>query len=168
MSMAQITNWDEVDSTLKRLAELVVAETKINGDATIRINEIKKEAADKAAPLQVERAALEKQIELFCEANKAEFADKRSKELNFGTVGYRVSTSVAIPRDKKKVEALIKSIKAFGLKNCIAYEEKPDKEALKELDDTTLTKLGLKRKIEDNFRIEPRIEEVADTSEARA
>jgi phage host-nuclease inhibitor protein Gam len=166
--MTQVTNWEEVDSTLKRLAEITVAVAKINGDATIRMNEIKLEAANKAAPLQVEKEALERQIELFCEANKAEFADKRSKELNFGTVGYRVSTSVPIPRDKKKVEALIKSIKAFGLKDCIAYEEKPDKEALKELDDTTLTKLGLKRKVEDNFRIEPRIEEVADTTEANA
>jgi phage host-nuclease inhibitor protein Gam len=160
-----IENWEGVDNTLKRLAEITVAVAKINGDATIRMNEIKLEAANKAASLQIEKDALEKQIEIFCEANKHEFADKRSKELNFGMVGYRVSTSVPIPRDKKKIEALIKSIKAFGLKDCIAYEEKPDKEALKELDDTTLTKLGLKRKVEDNFRIEPRIEEVADTTE---
>ena len=68
--MTKIENWDGVDNTLKRLAELEVGIAKVNGDSTIKINEIKKEAVDKAAPLQVEKDALEKQIEIFCEHNK--------------------------------------------------------------------------------------------------
>jgi phage host-nuclease inhibitor protein Gam len=161
--MTKIENWEGVDNTLKRLAELEVAVTKINGDATVRINEIKKEAVDKAAPLQVEKDALEKQIEIFCEVNKHEFADKRSKELNFGTIGFRIVKSLSLPKAKEKIESLIKTIKALGLKDCVAYEEKIDKDAIVELDDVTFAKLGIKRTIKDSFRIQPRIEEVADT-----
>lgn len=166
--MTKIENWEGVDNTLKRLAEITVAVAKINGDATIRMNEIKLEAANKAASLQVEKDALEKQIEIYCEANKHEFADKRSKELNFGTIGYRIVKSLSLPKAKEKVEAIIKTIKALGLKDCIAYEEKLDKDAICELDDTTFARIGIKRTIKDSFRIQPRIEEVADTAGATA
>jgi phage host-nuclease inhibitor protein Gam len=166
--MTQISDWKDINNTLKRLVEIKVATDKINGEITIRTNEIIKEASDKIAPLDVERAALEKQVELYCAANKHEFIEKRTKDFDFGSVSYKVSTSVPIPRDKKKVEVLLKAIKAYKLPDCIAYEEKPDKEALRELDDATLAKLGLKRKIEDNFRIDLRIEKIADTTEATA
>jgi phage host-nuclease inhibitor protein Gam len=166
--MTQISNWKDVNDTLKRLTEIKVATDRVNGEVTIRTNEIIKEAADKIAPLDVERAALEKQLELFCAANKHEFIEKRTKECDYGSLSYKISTSVPIPRDKKKIEILLKAIKAYKLPDCIVYEEKPDKEALRELDDATLAKLGLKRKIEDNFRIDLRIEKIADTTEAIA
>ena len=157
---APINNWDEVDNRLKRLCELEVGIAKIEGDATIKMNEIKDEAKTKAAPLQNEKEYLEKQIEAFCEGKKDEFADKRSRELNFGTVGYRLVKSVSLPRDKTKTEALIKSLKAFGFVDCIAFEEKPDKDKIVELDDNSIVKLGLKRTIKDSFRIQPKLENI--------
>ena len=56
------------------------------------------------------------------------------------------------------MESLIAAIKSFGLRDCLIYEEKPNKEALAELDEGSLVKLGLKRVVKDNFRIEPKIE----------
>jgi phage host-nuclease inhibitor protein Gam len=163
MNMTQIRNWDEVDSTLKRLAELEVGIAKIAGDVTVKTNEIKEAGKDKAAPLQVEKEALEKQITLFCEANKHEFADKRSKELNFGTIGFRISTKLNLPRAKEKIDALIKTIKALGLKDCITYTETIDKDRVADLDDKTFARIGITRVVKDNFRIEPRIEEIENT-----
>lgn len=162
--MSGIHNWDDVDANLKRLCELEVAIAKVEGDATIEMNEIKEVAKQKAAPLQNEKEFLTKQIESFCEQNKAEFVDKRSRELNFGTVGYRLVKTVSVPRDKGKLEALIRSIKAFGLADCIAYKEEPDKDKIVELEDSTLVKLGLKRITKDNFRIVPAIEKIQHTS----
>ena len=66
---------------------------------------------------------IKQEIENFCEANKAEFADKRSKELVFGTIGYRVSKSVSLPRNKDKVAGLCESIKKFGFKDCKAMKK---------------------------------------------
>ena len=66
---------------------------------------------------------------------------------------------MSLPRIKAKVESLLKAIKSYGLaKECIIYEEKPNKDALAELKDEDLVKLGLTRTIKDSFRIVPKIE----------
>ena len=94
-------------------------------------NEIKDRYAQKIQNLNNEANFIRQEIENYCEINKADFAEKRSKELVFGVIGYRVSKSVSLPRNKDRVEALIASIKKFGLKECISYEEKPNKDAIK-------------------------------------
>lgn len=155
----QITSFNDIDLALKRVCELSVGIEKINGEVTLECNRIKEARKSEVERLENEKNFIEQQITLFCEDNKAEFAEKRSREFTFGEIGYRVSKSVSLPRVKTKLEALINAIKAFGLaKECIVYEEKPNKDALAELDDGDLVKLGLKRTIKDNFRIVPKLE----------
>ena len=150
--------FNDVDADLRRLCEIEVEIKAIEGEITLKINELKDAYAEQIALLNNEADFIKQEIEDYCAMNKADFAQKRSKELIFGTIGYRMSQSVSLPRNKDKVEALIKSIKSYGYKNCIVYEEKPDKDALCELEDRDLVKLGLKRVVKDNFRIEPKIE----------
>lgn len=155
----QINSFSDIDNALKRVCELSVGIEKINGEVTLECNRIKESRKSEVERLENEKNFIEQQITLFCEENKAEFADKRSKEFTFGEIGYRISKSVSIPRVKTKLEALLSAIKAFGLaKECISYQETPNKEALAELDDSDLVKLGLKRTVKDNFRIVPKIE----------
>ncbi|CUU83224.1 putative host-nuclease inhibitor protein Gam [Campylobacter hyointestinalis] len=155
----QINSFSDVDVALKRLCEVNVGIEKINGEVTLECNRIKEARKSEVERLESEKNFIEQQITLFCEDNKAEFAEKRSKEFTFGEIGYRISKSVSIPRVKAKLESLISSIKAFGLaKECITYSEVPNKDALAELKDEDLVKLGLKRVIKDNFRIVPKIE----------
>lgn len=154
----KISNFDDVDAALKELCECEVALSKLEGEVTLKCNEIKERYKEKTEPLVNQSAFIRQEIENFCEANKAEFAEKRSKELVFGTIGYRLSKSVSLPRVKAKVEGLIKAIKSYGFKDCITYTEKPNGEALAELNDGDLVKLGLKRVVKDNFRIEPKLE----------
>lgn len=155
----EIKSFTDVDLALKRVAELSVGVEKINGEVTLECNRIKEARKAEVDRLENEKKYIEQVITSFCEENKAEFAKKRSKEFTFGTIGYRLSKSVSIPRVKAKVEALLKSIKAFGFgSECIIYEEKVNKDALVELADEDLVKLGLVRKVKDNFRIDVRIE----------
>ena len=160
--MQEIKNWNDVDVALKQLASLEVKRNEIEGEMNEKINAVKEEAKSRVAPILEQIKHLTKLIELFAASRKDEFAKKRTKELTFGKVGFRLVTSVSIPRDKAKVEALLKSLKAYGLSDCITFIEKPDKEKLKELDDTTLVKLGLEKKVKDSFRIEPYLEKVKD------
>ena len=153
-------SWDDVDVALKELAELEVRRQQIEGEMTEAINRIKEEAKEKAAPVTERAKYLTKQIEHFAASRKEEFAKRRSRELTFGKVAFRLVTSVPLPRDKAKLEALLKALKAFGLNDCIRYEEKPDREKLAELDDKTLVKLGLNKRVADKFRVEPYIEKV--------
>ncbi|WP_334088077.1 host-nuclease inhibitor Gam family protein [Helicobacter typhlonius] len=153
-----IQDYESVDKALKRLCELEVKITHIEGEVTLACNKIKEEYKPQVESLNNEANFIRAEIESFCESHKADFADKRSKELVFGTIGYRLSKSVSLPRVKSKVESLIAAIKSFGLRDCLIYEEKPNKEAIVELDEGSLVKLGLKRVVKDNFRIEPKIE----------
>ena len=155
----EINSFSDIDNALKKVCELSVGIEKINGEVTLECNRIKEARKSEVERLESEKSYIEQQITLFCEDNKAEFAEKRSKEFTFGEIGYRISKSVSLPRIKTKLEALISSIKAFGLaKECISYTEIPNKEALAELKDEDLVKLGLKRVVKDNFRIVPKIE----------
>ena len=154
-----IENFNDVDNALKRLCEVSVGIEKINGEVTLACNAIKEERKSEIERLVSEKNYIEQQISLFCEENKAEFAQKRSKEFTFGEVGYRIVKNVSLPRVKTKIDALLNAIKAFGLaKECITYTESPNKEALAELADADLAKLGLKRVVKDSFRIVPKIE----------
>lgn len=118
----QINSFSDVDVALKRLCEVSVGIEKINGEVTLECNRIKESGKGEVERLESEKNFIEQQITIFCEDNKAEFAEKRSKEFTFGEIGYRISKSVSIPRVKAKLESLISSIKAFGLaKECITY-----------------------------------------------
>lgn len=160
--MREIKSWDSVDEALKELALLEIQKSKIEGKLNETINLAKEEAKKEVSPILEQIKHLTKLIELFAATKKDEFAKKRTRELTFGKVGFRLVTSVAIPRDKTRVESLLKSLKAYGLGDCISFVEKPDKEKLKELDDTMLVKLGLEKKAKDSFRIEPFLQKVKE------
>ena len=156
--MTKILDFGGVDSALKRLCEIEVAISEINGEVTLKCNEIKEARKAEIERLDNEKKYIEQEITLFCEQNKGEFAEKRSKEFVFGKIGYKLSKSVSLPRVKEKVANLIKALKSYKLDHCIKYEETLDKDEIVELDDGDLVKLGLKRSIKDNFRIEVKIE----------
>lgn len=153
-----IQNFEDVNLALKKVAELSVKLSKINGEVTLACNELKEKRAGEIKILSDELAYVEQCITTFCENNKHEFAEKRSKEFTFGKIGYRLSKSVSLPRVKEKLDNLIKAFKSYGLNDCVTYKEELNKEAIVELEDSTLVKLGLKRVTKDNFRIEPKIE----------
>ena len=160
----EIKSFSDIDIALKRVCELSVAIENINGEVTLECNRIKESRKSEVERLESEKNYIEEQITLFCEDNKHEFAEKRSKEFTFGEIGYRISKSVSLPRVKTKLEALLNAIKAYGLsKECITYTEAVNKEALCELDDGDLAKLGLKRVVKDNFRIVPKIENLSNS-----
>ena len=161
----KITSFAEVDTALKRLCELKVQIAGLNGEVTTKCNEIKESYKSEIERFDSEYKYLEAQITSFCEDNKGEFATKRSKDFTFGKIGYKISKSVkGLPRLKDKVEGFINTLKSFKLTECIKYEETIDKDALAELDDATLVKLGLKREVKDNFRIEVKIESLENSN----
>ncbi|GHS88120.1 hypothetical protein FACS189487_05660 [Campylobacterota bacterium] len=161
--MDRVSSWNDVDSALREIGECDIAIANIKGEVTLKTNAIKEAAKPQIAPHLAKKEQLEKLVTLFCEGNKAEFADKRSRQFNFGEVGYRLVKSVALPRVKEKIEALVKSLKAYGLSSCVVQTEAIDKDAVAELDDASLVKLGIKRTVKDSFRIVPKLEVINPT-----
>ena len=126
----EIQNYENVNEALKRIAELSVGIERINGEVTLECNRIKESRSSEIEKLCNEKKYLEQCITSFCEENKV----------------------------REKIDKLILALKSYGCSDCIKYEESIDKEAVCELDDSTLVKLGLKRVVKDNFRIVPKIE----------
>lgn len=162
----KVENWEQADEALRRMGEVDIALSEINGEMNIAINQLKESAKKDAAGLASERKYLEDQITHFCDSRKSEFAKKRSRSLNFGVIGFRITTSVPIPRDKGKLADLIAALKRLRLETCIKTEEKIDRDQVATLDDGTIAKLGLKKSVRDNFRIQPNLEKIQDLAES--
>ena len=155
-----LTSWEGVDSAIREIGELQIQIDARQGVLTERTNELKAATKAEIAPLEAEKKLLTTLVEGYCHENKAEFAGKRSKELVFGNIGFRIVHKMPWPRTPKKLQDIVSGLKNFGLTKCIRREEVPDKEQVAELDNSTLAKLGLKKETRDSFRIEPNFERI--------
>ena len=151
-----LSSWEEVDQKLRRMGEIQIALEKIEGDMTLRINEIKENYEPEAEALKAERQTLEEAISSFSELHKDEFTKTRSKDLTFGYVAYRVVRKIVI----RSNDACVAALRALRLNQYIRTIYEPNKEAMADLDDNQLAKVGAKRKVEDKFRVEPNIERI--------
>lgn len=155
-----LKNWDEVDASIKKIAELNINKTRLEGEQTLQINEIKKNTAEKAKGIDSKIKELEKDIERFTESHKDEFTDKRNKKLNHGTVSYKIVKRVCC----SCVNEAINALKALNLDFCIRTKQELDKDRIMaEVDENTLLKAGITIKKEDKLRIEPNYEKIAAT-----
>jgi phage host-nuclease inhibitor protein Gam len=155
-----LADWIEVDQRIRRMGEIDIAIEKIEGDMTLKINEIRDQYEEKAEILKAERQILEDSITTFGEDHKEEFAKVRSKDLTFGLVAYRVVRSIYI----RSKDATVAALRALKLDQYVRIIEEPNKEAMEDLDDKILAKVGAKRKVEDKFRIEPNIERIKEAA----
>lgn len=156
-----LKSWDEVDISIKELAELNIRKTRLEGEQTLQINEIKKDTAEKAKGIDLRIKELEKDIERFTETHKEEFAKKRNKKLNHGTISYKIVKRVCC----SCVAEAIKALKALNLDFCIRTKHELDKDRIiAEVDESTLLKAGITIKKEDKLRIEPNYEKIAATA----
>jgi phage host-nuclease inhibitor protein Gam len=155
-----LSSWDEVDQKLRRMGEIDIATERIEGEMTLRINEIRAYYEEEAEILKAERQALEDAINVFADDHKEEFTKTRSKDLTFGFVAYRIVKKIVI----RSNEACVAALRALKLDQYIRIVEEPNKEAMADLDDNQLAKVGAKRKVDDKFRIEPNIERIKEAA----
>ncbi len=149
--------WEEVDSSLKKLGELQINKSKLEGKMNTKMNEIKEEYTTKGNIIIKEIKGIEKEISRFCEQNKEAFVKKRKKELNFGSISYKLNKKVVCCN----LPSAIKALKHLNLDFCLRIKEEIDKDKIKGLDSNTLTKIGVQIVKEDKLTIEPNIVEIA-------
>lgn len=161
LSGTHFATWDDVDHALKRIGELDRHLGWIEATSNEQIDAIKAASKETATPIAAEKLGLEAAMKEFCEANRSEFAKVKSRDLIFGSVGFRLSTKIVI----KRVADTLQALKDFDLKKCIRIKEEVDKEAMKTLDSETLASVGAALKTENAFGYEVKLglelEEVA-------
>mgnify|MGYP001056234258 FL=1 len=85
---------------------------------------------------------------------RADMGKAKSKILTFGEVGFRLSTSVSLPRAKEKIEEIIRRLKNRQMMDCIVVKEDVSKEALKKYGEDTVNAVGATWKQQDVFGYE--------------
>ena len=148
MKGMELKNWDDVDMALRLKGECELGIDTIEADMNMRINDIKQESEKLAKPLKEKIKLLEGQIKEYAEENKTDI-EGRTKNLTFGKVGFRLSSSVAVPT--KKLSKIIDNLRKFGMENCIKITETVNKEILETYSDKDIAKVGAARKVEDKF-----------------
>jgi phage host-nuclease inhibitor protein Gam len=154
-----IKSWQEADEALLQIGRLDREIEAHEAAAQKYIESIKEDLIQRVKPRQEIKAALEMQLQAFCEARREEMKGK-SRKLNFGTVSFRQSTRIVI----RGVQACIAALKSLNLHDFIRVKESPDKDKMKDLDDAVLAKVGAKRQPEDVFGYEVNRERVKEAA----
>jgi len=146
----------DVDKALKELCALEAEIERIDSEADKQIAAIKAKAAEAGKGLRERVKEVSATIKAFCDYHKGEyFKDKKSLDLAFGTIGYRLTPpSVSITKQTLPL------MKQLGLVGYIRVKEEVDKEALLSLDDETLAQIEAVKKQKNEFFIQPKREQV--------
>lgn len=122
-----LPDWAAVDGALRDIRECEHALTELGVDRDRRIDSVKEEYSKMALPLQNRIKKLEGDVKAYADAHRAELTGQ-SRKLNFGTVGYRISSRLILPASKA-AEA-IATLKALGRKEFIKTTETLDRASL--------------------------------------
>ena len=148
MEDPSLKSWDEVNAALKLIRDNEIELELIEADMGKKIADIKEQAAEQAVPYRDDIKKLELQV--------------KSREMDFGKVGFRMSTKLMLP---KQVEKVIKTLKKYGMGDCITVKESVNKDILKTYDEKTILSVGETLKKEDTFWYETNREELSDPAE---
>ena len=147
-------SWEDVNDALRQIAEAQIALGEIQSDMQKQILGAQKVAEEQSKPLNDNVAKLEREIKSFVTDHRDEMGKTKSMVLTFGEVGFRLSTSVSLPRAKEKLEEIIRRLKSRQMTDCIVVEEKVSKEALKKYGEDTVNAVGATWKQSDVFGYE--------------
>ena len=150
-------SWEDVNDALRQIAEAQIALGEIQSDMQKQILGAQKAAEEQSKPLNDNVAKLEREIKSFVTDHRDEMGKTKSMVLTFGEVGFRLSTSVSLPRAKEKLEEIIRRLKSCQMTDCIVVEEKVSKEALKKYGEDTVNAVGATWKQSDVFGYEVNI-----------
>ncbi|MEG0091010.1 MAG: host-nuclease inhibitor Gam family protein [Oscillospiraceae bacterium] len=148
-------SWNDVDKALKEIADCESCITEIEVDMNRQINEAKDDADKMSKPAKDRVKKLELCIKEFVEANRVEL-DGKTKMLNFGKTGYRISTKMVIP----SIEEAIVKIKQHNMLDCLNIKESINKDVLKKYPVEEIIKTGGYLKQTDEFWYETFKEEL--------
>ena len=145
-----MTSWDDVDRELKALSDLSRNLTLAKARYEAQIEAVKARMKRETESILQDMDDRAREIYLYALSRRDDLRG-RSKRLLHGAVAFRLSQSVKLPRDQKKV---IEALKRLGKPECVDVSEKIKKLELKKQDPSILEAVGAKLVERDNFRIE--------------
>lgn len=145
-----LKTYGDADAVLRKIGEIDRDLTLAQAATDEAIDRVKESHKAYCEPLDAIKTSLERQLKEFAESKRADFAETRTRELTFGSIGFRRSSSVVM----KKLGDTLQALKSLGLTHCIRSKEEPDKEAMRELSSETLANVGAALVTRDAFGYE--------------
>lgn len=142
-----LKNWEEVNGALRQIAEAQNEISILESGMNLQIDAIKSAFAEKVQPYQAEVKKQEMLVKEFVTENRTDLKGK-SKKMTFGTVGFRASTKLSLPKNLEKV---IAALKKREMHDCITVRETVNKDVLKTYETEDILAVGGKLKQEDTF-----------------
>lgn len=149
-----LKSWEDVDRTLREIALAQIALDEIEGDMNKQITGIKEIAAREAQPIQERIEKLGADIKAYVDEHQEELGKKKTKALNFGETGYRQSTTITVPKDKAKLEEIIRRLKARKMSDCLITKVTINKDSLRQYGKERVLEVGANYKQKDVFWFE--------------
>lgn len=146
-----LKSWEDVNDALRQIAEATIAIGDIESEMQKQVVGAQKAAEQQSKPFKDSIATLEREIKDFVTEHRDEMGKAKSKALTFGEVGFRLSTSISLPRAKEKLEEIIRRLKARQMLECIVVKEEISKEALKKYGEDVVNAVGATWKQKDVF-----------------
>lgn len=151
-SAIQLTNWDEANEALRQIGEnerdIIAAENIMNE----QIAAAKLAAETKTAALRQNMGMLALALKEFATTHRADMGKAKSKALVFGSISFRQSTSVVLPKGKDALAGIIARLRSLSMLDCIVQPPaKVDKNALKKYSAERIIEAGASIKTAETF-----------------
>ena len=154
----------EANTVLADIGALKRQIEQINATLADDVDLLKADAEARIAPLAARMSLLENGLLAFAEYNKGDlFAGRRSRELTFGTLGYRRSNEIAA-KPKHTMAMVLGRLEELGFDEAIRIRKSVDKETMRTWPDERLDLVGARRVEKDSFWYELKEVEVADAT----
>ncbi len=148
--------WDEVTVALRDMRDIALRRRRAEIEMNNAITTIKDKFYQTDKPEKQAYDEIATNVKLYVEAHREEFTDKKSRNLTFGTVGFRRATEIVT----RNVKAIIAAAKHYAMDDCIDVTEKLNKTAMAKYDDNALEKIGAHRQEKDIYFCELDIDEL--------
>lgn len=161
-----VADLKQAEAALAEIAEIDRTAEAHEAAMNAAIDAARTEAKALCEPLSARRKELEQALATYAELNKADlFGKRKSVDLGFGTIGFRLSTSVKTAA-RTTWEMVLQKCKDFGFVEAVRTKESVDKDALRGWPDERLATVGARREVKDEFFIEINREAVNAAQEA--
>lgn len=87
-----IKDWDEADTILNEIGKLNQNIKSEQADKNLAISKVQEKYQPGIDEMEAEKIGMARNLQLFCEERRAEFDEKKSKELSYGMVAFRLGT----------------------------------------------------------------------------
>lgn len=157
----QLMSWEQVDDCLKVMSDAENQISVITAEMNAAIAEIKSDAEKRAAQFKETIKQNEGKIKEFTTIRKEDLKGK-SKQLTFGTVGFRQSTKLLLSSDTEEV---IKKLRENGMADCITVKETINKDTVKSYPEDDILRIGGYLQKTDTFWYETDKDRLAEVAE---